>query len=293
MELSVIVPTYNARETLQGLLGSLMAQTQSGFEVILVDDCSTDGTPEIAGGYPCKLVRLQENHGPAYCRNAGARSARGDILVFTDSDCRVEHDWIANIDKYFSKNSAEALMGRLVLLPSTFLGDSISALGFPAGGAIGFEKIWKVDKRGFTDSLSTCNFAIKRDIFWKAGGFDETFPFPGGEDTLLAYHLKKLDYRIRYCPDILAYHGARESFRGFLKWQFRRGISSFIFSSKIPDKKFFLSLRMWSTGNIIRNYYKDKKFPLVLFLLATSLIVQLAGFFYAKQSKDYYAGSHH
>lgn len=71
------------------------------------------------------------------------------------------------------------------MMPSNLLGDSISALGFPAGGAIVFDKIWKVNQDGFTDSLSTCNCAVKKDIFQKMGGFDDSFPFPGGEDSFL------------------------------------------------------------------------------------------------------------
>jgi len=173
-------------------------------------------------------------------------------------------------------------MGKLSLMPSSFIGDAISALGFPAGGAIGFDKIWKVDPKGFTDSLSSCNFAIKKNIFWEAGGFDESFPYPGGEDSILAYRLRELNYRIKYCPDVLIHHRARSSLRGFLKWQFRRGKSIFIFSTKVSSKKKFLSLRIWSTTNIIRHYFSDKKFPLILFLLGAGFSIQLLGIISAK-----------
>jgi len=287
MTLSVIVPVYNAEKTLPRLLDSLLNQTQKDYEIIIVDDCSTDRSSEIVQSYCCNLIKLEENRGPAYCRNLGAQKARGDILIFTDSDCRVDSNWLENIHKQFSQNEADAVMGRLVILPSTFLGDCISALGFPAGGAIGFDKIWKVDKKGFTDSLSSCNFAVRKDIFWKVGGFDETFPYPGGEDSLLAYNLRRSSYSIKYCSDILAYHEARDSMSGFMKWQFRRGISSFIFSKKVSRKKDFLCLRIWSTKNIIRHYYSDKKFPLVLLLMGTGFFVQLSGFFFAKYFKDF------
>jgi len=284
---SVIVPAYNAKATLPRLLDSLLEQTYKDFELIIVDDCSTDNTASIIKNYPCNLIQLSENHGPAYCRNKGAQNARGDILVFTDSDCKVDQDWLDNIQRHFFQNDTKAIMGRLILMPSSFLGDSISALGFPAGGAIGFEKIWKVDKKGFTDSLSSCNCAIKKDVFWNVGGFDETFPFPGGEDTLLAYHLRRLNCRIKYCPDVIVYHVARDSLSNFLRWQFQRGVSSFIFSKQISNKKNFIALRIWSTRNIIRCYYSDKKFPLVLFLLSISFCVQLTGFLFAKYIKDY------
>ncbi|MDY6986984.1 MAG: glycosyltransferase [Thermodesulfobacteriota bacterium] len=289
MKLSVVVPAYNAEKTLPVLLDSLLTQSCRDFEVIVVDDGSRDDTVSIIEKYSCQAIQLKENHGPAYCRNLGAQKAQGEILVFTDSDCGVTPDWLKTIQNHFCDKETEAIMGRLVLLPSNYVGDSISALGFPAGGAIGFDKIWKVDGDGFTDSLSSCNCAVKKDIFWKAGGFDETFPFPGGEDSLLAYEIRRLGYRIKYCSDVVAYHKARDSLRDFLAWQFRRGISSFIFSTKISDKKGFLALRLWSTANIIKHYFRDKKFPLICLLLGTSFVTQLVGFIVAKSSREVYA----
>jgi len=287
VKISVIVPAYNAAETILTLLKSLSNQDFKDFEVIVVDDCSQDNTPHIVQSFPYSLIRLSENHGPAYCRNVGAGVAKGEMLVFTDSDCHVAHTWLENIHKNISQNDVAAIMGRLVLMPSTLLGDSISAIGFPAGGAIGFDKIWKVEHNGFTDSLSSCNCAIRKDVFDKIGGFDTSFPYPGGEDSLLAYALRRLNCRIKYCPDVLVSHTARDSVKGFLKWQFRRGISSYIFSTKVSNKEKFLSLRIWSTGNIIRHYYKDKKFPLILTLLMTSFCMQLSGFLYGRHKGRY------
>lgn len=287
MNFSVIVPAYNAEATLPALLDSLSNQNHKDFEVVVIDDASQDRTLQIDRNYQCKFISLSENRGPAYCRNIGAQNALGEILVFTDSDCRVDRNWLTNIYKYFSQNDIETIMGRLVLMPSSFLGNSISALGFPAGGTLGFDRIWKVDQNGFTDSLSTCNCAVKKNIFRAVGGFDESFPFPGGEDSLFAYNLRKLNYRIKYCPDVLVYHDARDSLKGFLKWQFRRGISSFIFSTKVSGKKKFFALRLWSTGNILRHYYNDRKFSLIVMLLSTSFFVQFAGFLYGRHKGTY------
>jgi glycosyltransferase involved in cell wall biosynthesis len=291
MKVSVVVPGYNAEKTLSSLLDSLSNQSLKDFEIIFVDDCSQDSTAQIAKSYQCNLIQLAENHGPAYCRNIGAKKARGEILVFTDSDCTVEDDWLERILGHFLKNDTEAIMGKLVLLPSNFLGNSISALGFPAGGSIGFDKIWKVDQKGFTDSLSSCNCAIKKGIFREIGGFDETFPYAGGEDSLLAYNIRRLNYTIKYCPDVLVYHGSRDSFRDFLRWQFRRGVSSFIFSTKVTNKKDFISLRLWSTRNILRTYCRDRKFPLICFMLLNSVCIQFIGYLSAKHNRGSYASS--
>jgi glycosyltransferase involved in cell wall biosynthesis len=288
MILSVIIPAYNAASTLPALLDSLSNQAYKDYEIIVVDDCSTDSTPDVVKSYNCDFVRLEENRGPAVCRNIGVGRSKGDILVFTDSDCRVDKKWLSNIYNHFENSDISAIMGRLVLLPSTLIGDSISAIGFPAGGAIGFDKIWRVDTDGYTDSLSTCNCAVKKDVFFKVGGFDETFPFPGGEDSFLAYNLRTSNLLIKYCPNVLAYHEARKSLHDFIKWQFHRGISSFIFSQKVSRKGDFLSLRIWSTKNIIKCSITDKKLPLVLFLLGISFFVQLAGYLFAKYNKAYY-----
>jgi glycosyltransferase involved in cell wall biosynthesis len=285
MRFSVIVPAYNAAKTLPALLTSLSLQTFKDFELILVDDCSRDRTARIAASHPCKVLRMPQNRGPARCRNEGARSALGEILVFTDSDCEVAPDWLERTDQHFRTEDTDAIMGGLVLKPSTFLGDSISALGFPAGGSIGFEKMWRVDEKGFTDSLSSCNCAVRQSLFWKVGGFDETFPYAGGEDSLFAYHLKKAGSRIRFCPDVIVYHGARDSLRSFLRWQFRRGQSSYIFSTKVRDKGNYMALRLWSTVNILKASFADRKFPLILSLLALSVLAQMMGFLHQRKER--------
>ena len=285
MKFSVIVPAYNAVKTLPVLLASLSAQSFKDFETVLIDDKSRDRTVQIAESYPCKFLRMPRNRGPARCRNEGARVAQGEILAFTDSDCEVAPDWLERMDQRFQEPETDAIMGRLVLKPSTFLGDSISALGFPAGGSVGFERIWKVDEKGFTDSLSSCNCAVRKDLFHKIGGFDESFPYAGGEDSLLAYHLRKAGCRIRFCPDVVAYHGARDSLRSFLRWQFRRGQSSYIFSTRVQEKRGYVALRLWSTTNILRSSFGDRKFPMIVSLLALSFLLQMIGFFYERNAR--------
>lgn len=283
MQFSVIVPAFNAASTLPRLLDSLARQSyRQDFEIIIIDDGSTDKTAEIAAAFQCKLVRMKHNRGPAHCRNYGAKIASGEFLIFTDSDCCVAPDWLERLGQHLSAHDTDSIMGRLILLPSNLLGDSISALGFPAGGSVGFDKIWKVDDRGFTTSLSTCNCAVRRKTFARLGGFDESFPYAGGEDSLLAYNLLNNHYKIKYCPDVIVYHEARDSLTGFLRWQFKRGISSYIFSRKVENKKQFVALRCWSLRNVLGSSFRDRRFPLVVPLLGFSFVAQGLGFLHAK-----------
>lgn len=283
MKFSVIIPAYNAEHNIGKLLDSIKRQSFGEFETIVVDDCSTDDTRLIAEKYPCTVIKSGKNSGPACCRNLGARHAQGDILVFTDSDCVLHKRWMENIRNRFNPGETDAIMGRVMLGPSNYIGNSISALGFPAGGAIGFEKIWRVGPDGYTHSLSTCNCAIRKSVFNHIGGFDETFPYAGGEDSFFAYQMCAMGYKIKYCPDILIYHEARKSFSGFVSWQYKRGISSYIFSTKVQRKSDFLSLRLWSVGNVIKTYYSDKKFPMILVLLGIGYFTQFIGYIQARR----------
>lgn len=283
MKFSVIIPAYNAESTLPGLLDSLSKQKHpEDFEVIVVDDCSTDSTLDICRRFGTNFIACKKNAGPASCRNLGASRAAGEFLIFTDSDCVVSPDWIECFERALALGDSDVIMGKLVLLPSTTLGDSISALGFPAGGSLGFEKVWKVSEKGCTKSLSSCNCLIRKDIFFDLGGFDESFPYAGGEDSFLAHKLVESGFRIRYCPQVIAYHPSRESIGGFLRWQFRRGISSMIFAQKVSRRSEFVSLRLWSTKNVIKHNFRDRKFPLIFLLLGLSFVAQMSGFLFAK-----------
>jgi GT2 family glycosyltransferase len=93
---------------------------------------------------------------------------------------------------------------------------------------------------------------------------------------LLAFNLRKADYLIKYCPDAIVHHRARGSFANFMKWQFKRGISTCIFSTKVSGK-----------ANILRHYYRDKKIPVIVMLLCTSILLQFAGYIYGRYQGEF------
>jgi hypothetical protein len=95
-----------------------------------------------------------------------------------------------------------------------------------------------------------------------------------------------MNIRIKHCPDVIVYHEARDSLRDFLKWQYRRGISSYIFSKKVSNRKNFLRLRLWSTKNVVKHGFSDPKGPLIFCLLAISYMAQFIGFLYASKKSN-------
>ena len=99
---SIIIPCYNARATLGRCLHCVFESEFSSYEVIVVDDHSTDGSLETVDGLPCKVVRLEQNLGAAAARNRGAERARGELLFFLDSDVLVERNTLRQIVESFT-----------------------------------------------------------------------------------------------------------------------------------------------------------------------------------------------
>ena len=169
-KLSIIIPVYNDEKLLKKAIESILSQLKNDIEFIVIDDCSTDDSFKLAQSYDrVRAIRNEKNSGPAKTRNRAIREANGEILAFMDSDCWASDDWVDNILKAFRDSDLMVLMGGVSIPKSTFLGDSISALGFPGGGNLGFENVWKVDKDGYTKHITSCNFAARKEVFEKYG----------------------------------------------------------------------------------------------------------------------------
>ena len=113
MLFSVIIPTFNRWHSLRRTLDSLVTQSlEAGlFEIIVVDDGSTDETRSGEFHYDQVTFLHVQNRGPAAARNAGAVTARGEILVFTDDDCAVPYQWLQKIENLFAAIHCDLLGG--------------------------------------------------------------------------------------------------------------------------------------------------------------------------------------
>ncbi len=97
MKVTVVVPAYNSERTIVQCLEAIAGSTERVGELIVVDDASTDRTAALAGGFQCRILRLDSNHGPAHARHVGMMESRGDVVVFVDSDVLVEPDTIKKL----------------------------------------------------------------------------------------------------------------------------------------------------------------------------------------------------
>jgi len=178
-----------------------------------VDDGSTDGTSALARRYPVRVIE-QPRHGPAAARNAGARRACGDVVVFTDSDCVPEPAWLARLLTGFRDADTVGVGG------SYGMGDDASLLA----RLIHEEIVARHGRFGDeVDFLGSFNVAYRRDAFHDVGGFDETFLRASGEDNDLAYRLQDAGGILRFVPDARVAHYHPTRLWPYLRTQARHG----------------------------------------------------------------------
>lgn len=207
-EVAVVVATYNRATRLACLIAALDDQQGLEFEVILVDDASTDGTPAelerlcAATHHPARFIRLAHNSGPAVARNAGWRVASAPIIAFTDDDCLPQAGWLVALVAGFAH--ADIVQG--ATFPDPALARSIGPFGHT------------IDVTSENGVYETCNIAYRRSLLEKLGGFDEGFRHPYGEDMDLAWRAKKAGGRSTFAGDARVQHEVRQSnYRAFVR----------------------------------------------------------------------------
>jgi cellulose synthase/poly-beta-1,6-N-acetylglucosamine synthase-like glycosyltransferase len=214
---SVIVPAYNAAETLAACLAALLDQTtpRGSYEVLVVDDGSTDGTGGVAGRFPVRVLE-QAHAGPAAARNLGARAAAGRFLLFTDADCVPVQSWIEEITRPLEADRRVAGVKGAYRTRQTGLIARFSQLEFE-------EKYARLRRRASIDFVDTASAAFRADAFWEAGGFDPTFPAASNEDTLLAFTLAARGRRLIFAERAIVYHQHSTSLGAYLRRKWRHG----------------------------------------------------------------------
>lgn len=230
MRCSVIIPAYNSEATVAFCLESALNQSLSkeDYEVILVDDGSMDDTRKIAENYPIRVTQ-QEKQGPAAARNNGATQAKGDILIFTDSDCELDFNFIENIIAPFGQDSnIVGVQGSYKTKQKEFVAQFVQ---------VEIEtRYQKMAKSEYTDFIGTYAAAYRKDIFLRYGGFDVGFTLASGEDTEFSYKLHAHNHKMVFEPKAFVYHQHPSNLRRYLKMKFFRGYWRVRLYRKHPKK---------------------------------------------------------
>lgn len=214
MRASVIIPAYNAEKTLQTCLDGLMQQAHIPDEIIVVDDGSTDTTKTIAEAYSLVTLLCQKNQGPANARNTGAAHANGDVIVFLDSDCVPEKNWLNEMMQPFENEKVVGVQGAYKTNQK-----SMVAQFDQADIEYRYERMKRAKKLDWIGSYSA---AYRRKIFLEEKGFDESFPKASGEDAELSYRLAEKGFLLVFAPKAIVYHTHPEKLFHYLRVKFFR-----------------------------------------------------------------------
>ncbi|MFH1601766.1 MAG: glycosyltransferase family 2 protein [Candidatus Shapirobacteria bacterium] len=223
--LSVIIPCFNSQKYLNKCLDSILKSTYKNYELIIVDDCSTDNTPEILKKYQSfsqiKIFRLKKNKGPANARNFGASKTRGQYLFFLDADTETEKSCFDQVVKKFQKDqNIGALQAKLMKSKSRRIetaGHFLSFLGFPYEVRVG-ENENKNQQEKLIFGARSAGMAVRKKIFQIIGGFDKDY-FIYGEETDLSWRVWLAGYKIIYFPKAKVYHFQKSSLNKKTKYR--------------------------------------------------------------------------
>jgi glycosyltransferase involved in cell wall biosynthesis len=280
VKISVVIPTLG-RDTLYPLISNLLKQKVGySYEILLIPQVRLK--EDLLIDEKIKVFYELPGKGFAYYRNVGINKSKGKILVFVDDDeLPMNLNWLNELVKpIISQNEKVVTAGVKINLNQGYFTDSISLLGFPGGGAIGFKTMWRVDSKGYTKHLCSGNLAIRSSIMRNVGNF-KNFLKSGSEDVYLAEKLTKQNIRIRYLGKATIHHIARGGFLNFIRWNFLRGKSAAEYM-KSKKSKGNVSNRVSSSKKILLKTIKTKYFPGVLFMMFNQYLWQTLGYIFGR-----------
>jgi GT2 family glycosyltransferase len=208
---SVIVCSYNGGKTLAACLDSLGRLNYPNYEVILVDDGSTDDTAYVAAQFPWVRYIQQSNHGLSHARNTGAAAATAEVLAYTDSDCMADADWLYYLIGTLTSGDYAGVGGPNITPPSE---NWIQACVAAAPG--GPSHVLLTDT--VAEHIPGCNMAFYKWAFENIGGFDPEYR-KAGDDVDFCWRVQQAGCVIAFSPTAMVWHHRRFTLRAFFKQQ--------------------------------------------------------------------------
>ena len=237
--LSVVIAALNSENTISQTLSSLYSNNLSSreFEVVVVDNGSTDRTVEVAKRYPVKIFSCAKR-GQGAARNMGIAEARGELVCFTDSDIVVPENWLERILEFFNRFPHADGVGGPVLAPASGHLNSLQKLegetysqihNFP-------KKVSMAEYGNHITSLRSANCAYRKSILLSIDGFDDSGL--DAVDTDLCWRLILQGKFLIFNPEIAVLHlGVPWNIKGIFKQQFRWGMSRAILNMRYPTAR--------------------------------------------------------
>jgi glycosyltransferase involved in cell wall biosynthesis len=288
IKVSVIVTSYNNAHNLEQCLNSLLNQDYDkrfiDLEIIVVDSGSTDGSVEILNKYKDRIKIILKPKkfssfrrlSPAQARNIGVQNSKGEILIFTDSDCGPPLDWVREMVASFQKYQVDCIIGNREPDVGEGLGTFVRRYDFilysnkfEISKPILINKSSLIQKRGQFVLLAGNNFGIKRELWNIIGGMKTIFKNPTGEDVMMEIEIIKQNKKILFAPHIKVSHIHPISLTSLLKKAIQHGESTYLlgkYSNNLINWKYFVE-----RGHIL--HLKKASICFSLFILGLSSII--------------------
>jgi cellulose synthase/poly-beta-1,6-N-acetylglucosamine synthase-like glycosyltransferase len=262
---SVVVPVYNGRDTIAECIESLLAQDYPAdrYEIIVVDNDSTDGTAEVVRTYPVQLL-FEEKPSADAARNAGIRHARGEIVAFTDADCVADSHWLGQLVQHFVNEDVVGVAGKTApfaseSLVAEFLGSIIRHVNPDADEPL---------------AMSGLNVAYRKQSLLDVGLFNDDLLGAGPGDIDLSWRIQvHTGGRAMYDPKAIVFHKYRNTVKALFKQCHRYGYSEMAFTTlhkgqsyhrRTPRYQLTYMLRqMWALMTYVRSaLYRTITWPI-------------------------------
>lgn len=239
---SVIVCAHNGEQTLRQCLQGLHTLDYPSYEIIVVDDGSTDATAAIANEFGVRVIQTP-NRGLSSARNTGMEAASNEIVAYLDCDASPDPDWLTYLADTFSSTSHAAVGGPNIPPPNGFITDCVAR---SPGGPI---HVLLSDREA--EHIPGCNMAIRRSALQAIGGFDEQFRI-AADDVDLCWRLQDRGLTLGFNPAAMVWHYCRPSIRTYLRQQKNYGRAEALLERKWPEKYNALGHLTWS-GRLYAN----------------------------------------
>ncbi len=234
---SVVVCVYNGERTIRDCCEGLREIDYPNFEVIIVDDGSTDATAAIAAEYDFRLIRTP-NRGLSAARNTGMMAATGEIVAYTDGDARPDPHWLQYLVAEFARENHAGIGGWNIAPPGD--GRTAECVANAPGGPV---HVLLSDR--IAEHIPGCSMAFRREALKAIGGFDPQFR-AAGDDVDVCWRLQEQGWTLGFSHGAMVWHHFRDSIATYWKQQKGYGRAEAMLERKWPEKYNRLGHVSWS-----------------------------------------------
>ena len=209
MKVSLAVSTYNSAATIVACVESLLAVDYPQKEIIIIDDGSTDETLDILKKYPVRLIP-QNHQGVSAGRDLALRSATGEMILYTDSDCAVDVQWVNELLKPLADPQVGAVTGRTIFGTDHRCTSWLRSLDIESRYA---------QRKQYTELANGTNCAFRRELLIQLGGFNPRWFH--AEDTEVSYRVLQKGFKIYYQPTAIVRHVPEGNWKSYIRKRYR------------------------------------------------------------------------